>query len=78
MVMTGDFVFFTAGPHSSKPSCSIAGDDWAFSLSTVTGIAMYKLILYAQSKGKQISVIGNGGCPDWGDRETPAYMWISQ
>jgi len=80
LVMSGDVVIFTAGPHSGKPSCSTVGDDWAFSLSTVTGIAMYKLILYAQSRGKQISVIGNtpGDCSAWGDREAPGYMWISQ
>ena len=78
MAHVGDVIIFSAGPHQNKPACSTAGEDWAFSLSTQTGKAMYALILSAQAQGKQINVMGTNTCPAWGDREAPAYVYITQ
>ena len=72
-----DIVIFQAGVHEGKPSCSRIGDEWAFSLTTPTGKAMYALLLMANAQGKTISVQGTGACTAWADRETPLYIVLS-
>lgn len=74
----GDVVMFAAGYNQSKPACSTVGDEWALSLATQTGRAMYALILSAHAQGKSIDVGGTNQCSAWGDREAPYYIHISQ
>lgn len=77
MVHSGDIVIFNAGEHSNKPECSTVGSDWALSLSSEKGKAMYALLLSASAQGLPITVIGENACNAWGDRESPHYMLIN-
>ncbi|MBI3560770.1 MAG: hypothetical protein HY080_03545 [Gammaproteobacteria bacterium] len=67
---TGDAILFSAGTHTGKPTCSTAGEEWAITLSTSAGKAMYALLLSAQAQGKTVTVVGAGSCSVWPDRET--------
>jgi hypothetical protein len=71
MTYRADLVLFAAGTHADKPSCSTLGNEWALSLSTVGGKAIYAALLAAQAQGKAVQVLGTGACGDWPDRETP-------
>jgi hypothetical protein len=73
---SGDVILFSAGSHQGKPACSTAADEWAFSLTTQSGKAMYALLLTAYAEGKQVAVVGTGTCSAWGDRESPVYIYI--
>ena len=78
MPHVGDIVIFTAGTHQSKPTCSAsAGDDWALSLSTQTGKAMYAALLLAKAQGKTVTVVGDNVCSAWADREAPRYILVN-
>lgn len=76
MVHTGDLVFFNIGTHNDKPACSTAGEDWAVSLKTEMGKAMYSMLLAARLSDKKITATGTNTCPDWGDRESVLFMTI--
>jgi hypothetical protein len=71
----GGIVMFTTENHANKPACS--GVAWAFSLNDESGRAMYQLLLLAQAQSKSINVHGYGDCADWGDRERPQFIVIS-
>ncbi len=77
LVHTGDAVMFSAGErkNNNKMACSKVENDWAFSLKTPTGKAMYALILSAQAQGRKISVVGTCDCSAWVDRETAYYIY---
>lgn len=66
----GDVAMFSAGAHSGAPACSSAGEEWAFSLTSHYGRAMYALLISAQAQGKEVLVTGSNVCSAWGDRET--------
>lgn len=78
MALRANLIVFSAGNHQNKPACSTIANDWAFSLATPGGKAMYALLLSAQAQGKVVNVYGEHACPDWGDRETPQYIYITQ
>jgi hypothetical protein len=78
MAHSGDVVIFAAGPHSNKPACNTAGDDWAISIVTASGMAMYALLLSAQKQGKPVTIVGSGACSAWADREAPLYIYVAQ
>jgi hypothetical protein len=69
-------VMFETENNSNKAACSTVGQGsaWAVSLEHEYGRAMYALLLSAKAQGKPISVIGEGDCAAWGDRERPAYI----
>jgi hypothetical protein len=69
-------IFETAGDHADRPACSLGSNQWALSLSTLTGRAMYALLLSAQAQGKEVHVMGSGLCDAWGDRERPLYIFM--
>jgi hypothetical protein len=71
-----DIVIFAAGTHNEQPACS--GNEWALSLTTPTGKAMYALLLLAYAQGKPVSVVGTSACTAWPDRETPVYITLDQ
>lgn len=77
MAHVGDIVIFDAGSHQGKPACHTVGEQWALSLATPTGRAMYALLLSAQIQGKSVSVTGSGTCSAWGDRESPLFIIIN-
>ena len=76
MVHQGDIVMFSLGDHINKPACSLVGEDWALSLATEEGRAMYALLLSAAAQGHTVHVEGRGDCSAWGDRENPKFMWV--
>lgn len=72
----GDVAIFAAGSHVSKPSCSTAGNDWAFSLTTSTGKSMFAILLSAQARKVPVTVAGSNACTVFSDRETPNYIFV--
>ena len=74
-IHAGDVVMFAAGTFSAAPACNTM-KEWAFSLQTPAGRAMYALLLQAQTQNKKILVYGTNSCSVWGDRETPYYIRI--
>ena len=73
-------VMFTSESNANKAACSTTneGRDWAFSLATEQGKAMYALLLSAQAQHKAINVLGKDLCVAWHDREEPNYIYIRQ
>lgn len=67
-------IFALDGAHGDKPACS--SDQWALSLATQGGRAMYALLMGAQAQGKPVVVFGTGACGAWGDREAPSYIYM--
>jgi hypothetical protein len=75
----GDVAMFAAGPHNNPPACSLNnGDEWAITLATATGRAMFATLLAAQAQGKPVIVVGSGKCDAWGDRESANYIVLDQ
>ncbi|MGH8602101.1 MAG: hypothetical protein ACREXR_04790 [Gammaproteobacteria bacterium] len=71
----GDIVMFKLDEsHTGKPACS--SNEWALSLSTHSGRAMYALLLSAHSQGKRVVVQGADACSAWSDREAPIYIYM--
>lgn len=58
---------------SGGPACANNPGEWAFSLDTAAGKAMFNAILHAQAVGASVSIIGDGTCGAWFDRERPSY-----
>lgn len=77
MVHSPEIVIFRAGTHLNKPACSTAGEDWAISLNSHSGRAIYAMLLTAKSQNKNVTVIGQGICSAWGDREAPLYILLN-
>jgi hypothetical protein len=69
-------VMFSAGTMTDASPCNSVGQ-WAFSLGTLTGRAMYDLLLYAANKNKTVIVKGTGNCSAWADRETVYFISIN-
>lgn len=69
---------FRTAQNLNKASCSTAhgGTEWAFSLESKHGEAIYALVLSANAQGKNVKVVGAGDCNVWGDRERPRYVII--
>ena len=78
MAHSDDIVIFQTETNTNKATCSTAGEgsQWAISLQSKTGEAMYSLLLTAQSQGKSIGVHGTGDCSAWGDREAAHYIFF--
>ncbi|MGI9573802.1 hypothetical protein ACRYJU_06905 [Alloalcanivorax xenomutans] len=76
----GVFMFTLDGDRNNAPSCSTenGGKDWAMSLESEAGRAMYALVLSAHAQGKRIYVTGTGHCNSWGDREQPEWISVGQ
>ena len=72
-----DVVIFNVGTHGNKPACSSVGDQWALSLSSSAGRAMYALLLAASMQGQTVHVQGTGLCDAWPDRESPRWLVVN-
>jgi hypothetical protein len=70
-------VIFDAGEHSGKPVCSVVGNEWAFSIDSSAGKAVYALLLAAKAQNQIVNVIGRNDCSYWPDREAPDYMYVN-
>lgn len=73
-VVTPNAAIFIIGDpsnHSGKPACSTIGDDWAVSLTTDDGRAMYALLLTAFTTMRSVEIYGGNACSAWPDREVP-------
>jgi len=68
-------VMFTAGSNPTSP-CTNKGE-WAFSLSTETGKAMYDLLLSSAERKLLVTVVGSGLCSAWSDREAPYNIFVN-
>lgn len=64
-------------PNTSPPACSLIHTEWAFALDTAAGKAMFNAILHAQAVGATATVVGDGTCGAWPDRERPSYMYFT-
>lgn len=69
-------IFDLDGTSSGRPACSTQSTQWALSLRTETGKAMYALLLSAHANGRAVRVQGTGACGAWGDREEPLFMYM--
>lgn len=68
-------VFFThSGTRTATPACHTQGARWVINGNTAAGQAQIAVLLSLQAQGKQITVMGTGACPDWGDTETVEYI----
>lgn len=76
LVHSGDVVMFSVGEHINKPECSTVGNEWALSLTTEKGRAMYAMLMASAAQRLPVSVMGENACNAWGDRESPYYMVI--
>jgi hypothetical protein len=72
----GVVLFTHSGTRTSPPSCSGAtlGARWAFDGSTAAGQAKLAALLSAYGLHKQISILGAGACPVWGDTESVTFF----
>lgn len=71
----GDVVIFDiAGPRLDSPACSTMGTEWAISLSTPTGRAMYAMLLLAHAQNRPMRVFGSGICLSWTQRAEAVWM----
>jgi hypothetical protein len=63
----------------TKPACSTApaSTQWAISLGTPIGRAMWASVLQAHALGKVVYINGKGVCDAWADRETVDYVQIA-
>lgn len=77
MAHVHNVVFFDLdGESTGRPACSTQSTQWALSLTTNTGKAMYALLLSAHAQGKAVGVQGTGACGAWGDREEPLFIYM--
>ena len=74
---TGDVIMFDVGQHLDKPACSTVGTQWALSLNSDAGKAMYSLLLSAAAQGQEVIVHGTNVCSAWGDRESPKFIYVN-
>jgi hypothetical protein len=58
---------------SSSPACATQPGEWAYALDTVAGKVMFNAVLHAQAVGAIVSIVGDGTCGAWADRERPVY-----
>lgn len=72
-------IFITESRAGSVPECAVpSGGQWALSLSTEDGKAMYAMLLAAFLTGKDVHVQGSSACytPNMNIRENPVYIWM--
>ena len=59
---------------TSPPPCATIPGEWAYTLDTAAGKAMFNAILHAQAVGATVTVTGDGSCAAWPDRERPLFI----
>ncbi len=73
----GIAMFHLDGPvRTGLPSCAAnLPTRWAFDAKTPEGQAKLSLVLTAHASGKEVRVIGQNSCPDWGDTESVDFFY---
>ena len=61
-------------PNNAPPPCATIPAEWAFTLDTAAGKAMFNAILHAQAVGATVTIQGDGSCAAWPDRERPLFI----
>lgn len=72
IINSTNYLFVTAGVKTGSPACG-NNNEWAVNLSTAQGKSLYALLLSAQAQDKTVSIVGNGTCSIWADREDVLY-----
>lgn len=72
IINSTNYLFVTAGVKTGSPACG-NNNEWAVNLGTAQGKSLYALLLSAQSQDKTVSIVGNGTCSIWADREDILY-----
>lgn len=67
-------IMFSVEYHTNPPACS--NPEWAFSIDTEVGKAMYSMLLTAAAQNKPVVVHGANDCAAWGDRERPQFIHL--
>lgn len=81
MIYDGVVIFSIGSPvqnHTNKPACSTIGEEWAVSLSTDAGRAIYAALLTALTTGQTVTIGGTGSCGAWSDREEARSLLITR
>jgi hypothetical protein len=74
IVEAGKVFFSVSGSRNAVPACATISGRWVFDASTPAGQAMMSGLLTFEARGIQVSVVGTGGCADWGDTESVFYI----
>jgi hypothetical protein len=77
LISPNGVLIFDTGPHPSKPSCGTAGSEWALSIESSAGKAVYALLLAAKAQNQIVNVVGKNDCSYWYDREAPDYIYVN-
>ncbi|MCE1191506.1 MAG: hypothetical protein LWW96_05060 [Acidovorax sp.] len=75
IINSTNYLFFIAGVKTESPTCG-NNSEWAINLGSAQGKALYALLLSAQAQDKTVSVVGNGTCSIWADREDVLYAAV--
>ena len=59
---------------TNPPACATQTAEWAYTLDTAAGKANFNAILHAQAVGATVTVVGDGTCTAWPDRERPMFI----
>ena len=70
-----DVIMFAVTNHTDQPS-TCTNHEWAFSITTEKGKAMYALLLSAAAQKQNLVIKGSGDCEAWNGRERPYYMYV--
>ena len=73
---TESVVMFKVAEHTGAPS-DCTSSEWAFSIETDFGKAMYSLLLSAAAQNQSVVVKGAGDCDAWKGRERPYYIYVN-
>jgi hypothetical protein len=73
----GQAMFHLDAPlRTGLPACAVnLPTRWAFNANTPAGQAKLSLVLTAYASGKELYVVGQNSCPDWGDTESVNFMY---
>jgi hypothetical protein len=71
-----DLIAVSPAPPGQPGCASPNPGGYAIDLSTAGGRAAAALVLSAVTQNEKITVVGNGTCGLWGDRETA--VWVSK
>jgi hypothetical protein len=70
-------VIFQTDTQTGAPTCAAYSNQWAIDTSSLSGRAIYALLLTAVNQGKSVTVKGTGGCEAWYDRETAQQLIVN-
>ena len=76
--MPNGVVLFTMNSQrTGGPACATIPNRFSVDGTTPAGKAQLSGLLFAISRGKDVRVIGTGGCTHWGDTESVLYFFVA-